>query len=373
METYNSSIYPLIVILRVFGVELTKIDGQIKLKLRFTCKLLKWIYYMSQLSLLGYLLWFSTFSKRKVLEVMYYIAFVAIFMLSLVSRLAIDVAVDDFILIIEETAKIMMRFNGLEQPFLRKLRIFVVFSATNWTIAFLFNLNTTLYDSEFYFFTATGLTNESVTSENYVYFANTFGVPMLIIEGWLSLIQIVIITQLLALYLIFKLVHESCFVIGNRSDFLRNFISLHRRACHLVESFNGLFKNILGFWISMKCFVALFKLVEYLITEDQSAIVALCEAITIVCVHIILAGSVNKMVIKCLENLQFLVQRNFSSRKAARLSAKLELYSVHTNLWKPFLKIGGTSQLTSATAIIVLDYMLTYMLFVYTLHQESNT
>ncbi|GAB6023779.1 hypothetical protein CHUAL_008531 [Chamberlinius hualienensis] len=106
-----------------------------------------------------------------------------------------------------------------------------------------------------------------------------------------------------------------------------------------------------------------FYSLPFMENQSFSSIGFMVEAVATISVEITLAGLVNKMVVKSLSTLYHLVNCKLPFRKSNKLLIKLDLYSAHVEVWKPFLTIGFLSHVTSSSVIPVLDFILTYLMF----------
>ncbi|GAB6024649.1 hypothetical protein CHUAL_009789 [Chamberlinius hualienensis] len=187
---------------------------------------------------------------------------------------------------------------------------------------------------------------------------------------WLGTVEILMVSQLFALYNIFCRL-ESCHFIDKHQSHLeqlKNFIRIHRKACRLVKLTNETMGRLTLLWSLFHTMFALFHTSSYFIIKTESSIVILTVSVSAMSAETIISGMINKMVCKSLAKCLKNVYLNFPLNKATRISAKIELYCMHVNVSKLGLTLENLTTFRTSSVLNMINFILTYALF---LHKNS--
>ncbi|GAB6023759.1 hypothetical protein CHUAL_008514 [Chamberlinius hualienensis] len=372
MESYISAISPLFFAFRIFGV---KFEPAASSKCtRFQMIISRCLHYLA-ISLFIFIAFLQTFQPKKNLSeaCMFIMCIVSSFQM-VAARATFDLSIESYVQMFNKTGEIMREFDGKEKLFLKKLKLLIrclSYYPVHGIIQYCFNANKSFSEL---------MQNdgkiESVSPVAIVLFLGflCFSLPVGVV--WTATIDLLVIVHFLTLYIVFKIL-EKMYLSGcdEHSVSYRkiiNFILIHRKACRLVEFTNQTMRNLLFFWTAVKCTVPLFFVLQYIDDGSLTSIGFMVEAIITISIEMTLAGLVNKMMVKSLSTLYHLVNCQLPLKKSNKLSIKLDLYSAHIEVWKPFLTIGFLSHVTPSSVIPVLDFTLTYLLFVCKLRGQWN-
>ncbi|GAB6024818.1 hypothetical protein CHUAL_009937 [Chamberlinius hualienensis] len=358
METYVSSILRLIVILRLFGLDLNPSKtGQCKYIRQFLLIIAKCFHFIVLGVLSSSILTMTNGDQKstnKFMHIMLAIVYTVYATQNVGSRFVIGWKFKNIVRVIDETNKLIQRFNGKEQQLLKGYKTFIrVLSFYPLVSISEFALN--VYDSM-----------DSVKNLPQSEKPNAKGAESLSIQAvislfvtipigyaWIGVVESVILANLTALILIFHLVEKSC----ERDDELRplqqmvQFISLHRAACKLVQMTNHTLKYLVIFWTVLHICLAFFHALHFQHMKTGSSFIIMFSVLIMMSTEVICAGLVNRMVHRSLRKTHQLLC-NFPTKMRMKLSAKLELYNAYIDVSKPYLTIGGLTKLNTSAIIV---------------------
>ncbi|GAB6023784.1 hypothetical protein CHUAL_008535 [Chamberlinius hualienensis] len=376
METYTSAIKPLLIYLKLFGIHFRS-ENDVKFRFKTVFNWAKFMHWVILLFFVGYFCAGFSIPKVNISQIMFYILISALVTEAVFCRLVIDMSRTDLVQMIKATDQLMRRFHGKEQDFLKKLGILLRLMIFPLTFFLAFTVFVMATKVDYWFFQVTGLYNETMPTVIYYVYVVTAGTSYALAGVWTRVVESLVITHIFNLKVIFLLLDQMFLDIFNggpqvNNGAILNFVSLHRNACQVVHLSNFVMRKILFLLFIMKSVVPLFNLLEFIINERQSALLNSLLAILNISSQILMAASVNRMVVKSLEKLNCLVKFGCPSNVSKKLSVKLELYAIHVQLWQPYLDTYFLPKLTTYHVIKTMDFILTYSLFVDKLNEDGD-
>ncbi|GAB6026815.1 hypothetical protein CHUAL_013420 [Chamberlinius hualienensis] len=286
------------------------------------------------------------------------------------SRLTLHWLLTDMITMIAKFDQLLLKLKGFEQPFLRNIRKIVPIMCSAESINFFF-----LWTEHYH---ATIDTNPDMAFwkwPQYQIYGIIYKPIAYVFEG---LAIAVILISLSTSVFIFKFLSTAKGpypqnVSTDRSEVnqIANYLHIHREACQLIRSVNNLLSPILIQWEAMHIMSILFyaratynsgKIYGVLIFKSTAMIMVLMA-------EAVFGGTVNYLVTKSLQRMSQLVLsgdvQSMTNEQIECLSVKTELYVTHVMVHRPSLKFGGLIMVTKCGAITIVSFLLTYILFLY--------
>ncbi|GAB6020570.1 hypothetical protein CHUAL_014119 [Chamberlinius hualienensis] len=369
METYSylRSVIPLAFALGIAGLELFPRPSQPR-SFRgwgrsIGLKILKFVHIFSLLTLVSYAVVLLKNAKTQLIGLMAAISFTFGTCQLITLRFIFGKNFQIFVNLSKKTEKLFKQFDGKEQLYLRRIRIFS-------KIVYFLQIYDLLQMSSVFILRFSQLTSAQKTELSV---DETYGLVMLVMafaipntQLFISALKATIWTHMLALLFIFRLLdnlsqsQKDNPIVTKRQ--LAKFIRIHRNACQLMDMTNRVFLYLLLTKMSGEIIMTLFFYVMYLNFNTGIFFISMANYMIISSVTIILTGLNNTMVYKSLEHCRkFVVGR--------RLSIYVELYEIHVKLRKPVITVGGIATLNRSAIFIVFDFIITYMAL---LHKKNE-
>ncbi|GAB6024819.1 hypothetical protein CHUAL_009938 [Chamberlinius hualienensis] len=366
MESFMKSIYPLINLFRIFGLNLdpTK-NNNCCISKQFRMSVAKF-FHLSMLISMSYSIFYVSATVRdKFMKIMLVYMSTVFLLQNVGSRLVIGFLFGHYVNMINETNKLFQRFGGQEQKLLKSYKHFIQFLAF-YPLYLIFFYLLSCVDSAYKL--------ESMPSEEEVNaVANmiknistmlNYFIAIPLGYTWIGIVEAIVLAQLVALLIVFKLSEES----GTMDKHLPNiqkltkFIEFHKRSCKLVQTTNKALNHLVIFWIALQINLALFHSVCFNYLKTVTSLIISVSAVIVLSIQLITAGLVNQMMHKNLRKYRQLVSK-FPTKMSTKLAIKLELYSVFVEVNHQCLTAGGIKKLDAKAIISVLGFILTYMAF----------
>ncbi|GAB6025249.1 hypothetical protein CHUAL_014018 [Chamberlinius hualienensis] len=369
METYLNKIFPIVAVFRLFGFDLhpdsTKPKSFLKSFCLFALKCLRIFHISTLVAMVIYFVVLTRNSKTQLLVVVFFMSYGFCTTQAVMLRYIFGKNFQNLINLAEETNQLLKKFEGKEQPFLKKIHLlchfwyFYVYSIIEYTLS--------LFDIANHAGKATDIQTVELSYyevKELVHFVFGFSLPAY--HLFMPVVILTIWTQSLALIFIFQL-------LGNfsqskedtpidRKKKLVKFIQFHQKACSLVKLANNVFGQMLLWIMSVMTFYLLLHFVLYLNLKMVMSLVNIGQLLLNLMVCIVLCGVTNKMVFKSLENCRKMVV-------GTKLSIKVELYEYYVKLSNPGIRLGEFAMLNVNAVFIILDFIATYMAL---LHQKDK-
>ncbi|GAB6023685.1 hypothetical protein CHUAL_008447 [Chamberlinius hualienensis] len=361
METFTSAISPLLIVLKLFGVQIRQNGYFISKIQNAICRA---FHLTTQLILVLYLIAISGFHTTKLFYIMFYVAFLITTIQNIFSRFEIFRVLKDLTQMVNHTEKVLIKFDGKEQMFLKKyrnfIRILVFFPILALLLCVVSVMSVILKSS------STEDLNKPMTFTTFIYFVPNYLVALPVSYFWNATVEAILIAQLICLFHIFRLLESFLPEVGNCRNPrkpLRDFIFIHRNACEVLQLSNKVLRNLMILWSAVQIASSLFHVVQFSNLYTPVSPVMMTITLSTMSVEIILAGKINQMVVKSLGHCQKFVYDHFPPKIGRKLLDKLELYIMSVESFNPGLTLGGISKLKTTAIIKVMSFFVTYTAF----------
>ncbi|GAB6024743.1 hypothetical protein CHUAL_009873 [Chamberlinius hualienensis] len=371
--TYITCFYPIIIALRLFGVDLHRSDKTCKciaICKSILMRILTSIHLLA-LTILWTNILYLMYDRNDIddlLMILMFLMFLVMAFQNTLGRILVSQIVTDFTRMMNKTDEIFKQFHGKEKSFLRKFQIAVFFVST-YPICCAMQQLANLLDVE----RKSGAKWRHKKTIDVILITIVYFMTLPYANLWIGAIDALVITQLFAVYNLLRLLEKFCHSDKGENNFQKvsKFVSMHGQICKLVELCNRVLGKIMLLWTILQITVTLFYSVAINRYMASSTLI-ISLTVFIMSVEIITASMVNCLIRRSLRQCRNLVNNKFPSKMAPKIAVKLDLYSVYVEVSKPYLTFGGFTKLNTTAIISVFHFLLTYAMFLYDLQEKAR-